>query len=303
MNKSLFFSFGELNIFWKIKFNLNIFNNLALISDTYKCLEFLNKFSPKELDEYCLIFIKNIFADGVKSEDVINQLYKAFVNNYRFTHLNENQKYLVGKKIFESLLMIFEFIDRGMKGFLSGDISYQLIKNAKEIIEKYTKEIEELETNFTKLGLDPKDFYDSFFKIEKKFYANNSTKNITFDYDLDSKSLIHPKHTYIVNLKVTQFFDSVQKQINIKDKINVKFEDVKNIIDKEKHNFHNLFNDLYNTLFESTVTNKLKTPVNGILYAQKENKHNLFRRQLILEDHAYDSSVKKYKESFLKLTE
>jgi hypothetical protein len=60
---------------------------------------------------------------------------------------------------------------------------------------------------------------------------------------------------------------------------------------------------MYNAIFEATVTNKLKTPVNGILYPQKENKHNLFRRQLILEDHAYESSLKKFKENFLKLTE
>lgn len=274
-----------------------------MVTDTHKCLEFLNKFSPKELDEYCLLFIKNIFAEGVNSENIVDLLHRAFDNNYKNLHLNQEQKLAVGKKIFESLLMIFEFIDRGMKGFLSGDLSYQLIKNAQEIIEKYSKELEELEKNFVILGLDPKDFYDSFFKIDKKFYSNNSTKNITFNYDLESKSSIHPSNTYVVNLKITQFFDTVQKQINIKDKINVKFEDVKNIIDKEKHKFHNLFNDMYNSLFEATVTNKLKTPINGINYPQKENKHNLFRRQLILEDHAYESSLKKFKESFLKLTE
>lgn len=274
-----------------------------MISETYKCLEFLNKFSPKELDEYCLIFIKNIFAEEIETTDIENMLYKAFDLNYNNLHLNQEQKQLVGKKIFESLLTVFEFIDRAMKGFLSGDLSYQLIKNAKDIIEKYHKDLEDLEKNFTQLGLDPKDFYDSFFKIDKKFYTNNSTKNISFDYNLDSKNNIHPSTSYVVNLKVTQFFDSVQKQINIKDKINVKFEDVKNIVDKEKHKFHNLFNDLYNDIFEATITNKLKTPVNGILHPQKENKHNLFRRQLILEDHAYDSSLKKFKENFLKLTE
>ena len=274
-----------------------------MVTETHKCLEFLNKFSPKELDEYCLIFIKNFFEEGVDSQQIVTFLHKSFDSNYKNLHLNQEQKHLVGKKIFESLLTIFEFMDRGMKGFLSGDLSYQLINNAKEIIDKYYKELEDLEKNFTQLGLDPKDFYDSFFTIDKKFYTNNSTKNITFNYNLESKSVIHPNNKYVVNLKITQFFDSVQKQINIKDKINVKFEDVKNIIDKEKHKFHNLFNDMYNAIFEATVTNKLKTPVNGILYPQKENKHNLFRRQLILEDHAYESSLKKFKENFMKLTE
>jgi hypothetical protein len=274
-----------------------------LVTETYKGLEFLIKFSPKELDEYCLIFIKNIFAEGVDSQHIVDLLHKSFDSNYKILHLNQDQKQVVAKKIFESLLILFEFMDRGMKGFLSGDLSYHLIKNAKEIIEKYHKELEDLEKNFTQLGLDPSDFYDSFFKIDKKFYTNNSTKNITFDYNMEGKSTIHPSNTYVVNLKVTQFFDSVQKQINIKDKLNVRFEDVKNIIDKEKHKFHNLFNDMYNAIFDVAVTNKLKTPVNGILYPQKENRHNLFRRQLILEDFAYESSLRKFKESFLKLTE
>lgn len=276
---------------------------LGLIIETHRATEFLNKFSPKELDEYCLIFIKNIFADGIKADQIINMLYEAFNENYKNLHLNSEQKLAVGKKIFESLLSIFEFMDRAMKGFLSGDLSYQLIKNANEIIDKYLKEIEDMEKNFLSLGLNPKDFYDSFFKIDKKFYANNSTKNLVFSYEMDSKSPMHPNSVYVVNLKITQFFDTVQKQINIKDKVNVKFEDVKNIIDKEKHKFQNIFNDMYNSIFESAVTNKLKTPYHGILFPEKENKNNLFRRQLILEDHAYESSLKKFKESFLKLTE
>ena len=282
-------------------FFLNII--LALISDTYKSSIFLNKLSPKELDEYCLIFIQNIFAKNSKPENVINLIAEAFDNNYKNIPLNIDEKLSVAKKIFESLLIIYEFVDRGMKGFLSGDLSYQLIKISKEIIEKYLNELEEFEKNFINLGLDPKDFYDSFFKIDKKFYLNNSTKNISFNYDIESKDALHPNNVYVVNLKITQFFDTVQKKINIKDKVNVKFEDVKNIIDKEKHKFHNLFNDMYNNIFEATVTNKLKTPYHGILYPEKENMHNLFRRQLILEDHAYESSLKKFKENFLKLTE
>lgn len=190
-----------------------------------------------------------------------------------------------------------------MKGFLSGDISYQLIKSSKEIIEKYIIEIEILEKNFSDSGLDPNDFYDSFFKIDKGFYTNNSAKNLTFNYELESDGLISKEKKYVVNLKTTQFFDSVQKQIKIKEKKNVKFEDIKNIIDKEKHKFHTIFNDMYNSIFDSTVTNNLKTPHFGIKFPHKENKDNLFRRQLILEDHAYESSLRKFKESFLKLTE
>ena len=67
--------------------------------------------------------------------------------------------------------------------------------------------------------------------------------------------------------------------------------------------FQNIFNDMYNSIFELTITNKLKTPQNGIKFPHKENKQNLFRRQLILEDHAYDSSLRKFKEGFLKLNE
>ncbi len=251
-----------------------------------------------------MIFIDNLFLDDSSPEKIISLINEAFSNNNtQKEHLNIEKKQNIAKYIFESLLKIFEFADRGMKGFLSGDISFKLIKSSKEIIEKFIIEIEDLEKNFVELGLDPNDFYDSFFKIDSKFFLNNNTKNLCFNYEIEGKDDLSPYNAYVVNLKTTQFFDTVQKQIKIKEKKNINFEDVKNIIDREKHKFQNIFNDMYNSIFELTITNKLKTPQNGIKFPHKENKQNLFRRQLILEDHAYDSSLRKFKEGFLKLNE
>lgn len=264
-----------------------------------------------DIEQYCLIFINNIFQEDSKPEKIIDLLQKEFsLRNINKDHLTPEKLNLIATSIFNSLMQIYEFADRGMKGFLTGDISYNLIKSCKEIIEIYIKEIEILENNFVKLNLDPNDFYNSFFKIDNNFYLNNSSKNLCFNYEIESSNAITQTNNsvYVVNLKSTQFFDRVQKQIKLKnidnDNKNVlKFEDIKNIIDKEKHRFHNIFNDMYNAIFEQTVTKKLKTPLNGIKFPHKENKDNLFRRQLILEDHAYDSSLRKFKESFLKLTE
>jgi len=283
----------------KKKFNFLI----ALITETYNSSRFLNHLNASEIDEYCLIFIKNIFLEDSSPEKIINLIHKAFENNSKKEHLNPEKKQNMAKNIFESLLKIYEFADRGMKGFLSGDISYQMIKATKETIEKYIIEIEDLEKNFVEMGLDPNDFYDSFYKIDKNFFSNNTTKNLSFNYEIEGKDALFPHNNYVVNLKTTQFFDTVQKQIQIKEKKYVKFEDIKNIIDREKHKFQNIFNDMYNSIFQLTVTNNLKTPLYGIKFPQKENKQNLFRRQLILEDHAYDSSLRKFKENFIKLTE
>lgn len=259
-----------------------------------------------------MIFINNIFLDDAKPEKIIELLQLEYSSrNQNKSHLTEDKLKLIGTSIFNSLMQIFEFTDRGMKGFLSGDICYNLIKSSKEVIEVYIKEIENLENNFLNLNLDPNDFYDSFFKIDNNFFMNNTSKNLCFNYEIEGKNLLQTNSVYVVNLKTTQFFDRVQKQIKIKNKKNsnedtkniVKIEDVKNIIDKEKHRFHNIFNDIYNSIFERSVTKKLKTPQNGIKFPHKENKDNLFRRQLILEDYAYDSSLRKFKESFLKLTE
>lgn len=255
------------------------------------------------MDEYCLIFINNIFLEDSNPEKIINLINQKFNEDFKKEHLNPEKKQSFAKFIFKSLLNIFEFTDRGMKGFLSGDLSHQLIKSSKEIIEKFIIEIEDLEKNFVDLGLDPNDFYDSFFKIDNKFYQNNSSKSLTINYEMERENPLNKNKVYVVNLKTTQFYDSVQKQIRIKENKNVKFEDIKSIIDREKHKFHNIFNDMYNSIFENTVTNKLKTPHFGIKFPHKENKDNLFRRQLILEDHAYDSSLRKFKESFLKLNE
>ena len=68
------------------------------------------------------------------------------------------------------------------------------------------------------LGLDPNDFYDSFFKIDNTFYQNNSTKNLCFNYEIEGENSLSNHTVYVVNLKTTQFFDTVQKQIKIKEK-------------------------------------------------------------------------------------
>src|SRR5690606_33386659 len=53
-------------------------------------------------------------------------------------------------------------------------------------------------------------------------------------------------------------------------------------------------NNLYNHLQELSFVNNLKTPVNGILYPTKENSHNLFRRQLIIEQGTFDDATEEY---------
>lgn len=198
------------------------------------------------------------------------------------------------KRVLNSLLLIWEFLDRGMKGFLTGDISYHLLNNSKGIIEKYLSELESVESEFVSIGVDPDDFYESFFKIDHQFYKNNKANNLVLDLSkyFENQGVHYKRLLYFVNIKHTQFFDIFKSKIKIKieEEAQSKIDEatIKAHLNEKKNKIQTVFNDMYNELSEMGIVNELKTPFYGIQYPSKENKHNLFRRQLLIEEGTFD---------------
>lgn len=177
-----------------------------------------------------------------------------------------------------------------MKGLLTGDITPHFIRGAVQIINKFSSELGKIEEEFKAFGLNPHDFYESFFKIDNKFFVNNSSKNIAMNLSkhFENEGALSKRLLYYVNLKHTQFFDLFKTKLILKENKDIKVDEVKKIITKKKNNVQNIFNELYNSISDLILVNKLKTPQNGIKFPDLENKHNLFRRQLIIEEGCFE---------------
>lgn len=259
-----------------------------MISESYDAIKYLNTYTPDLVDNICKVFINEFFH---RSEKEIQELFmEEFKKDQIFKNKNENYLKVEAKKLLNSLLLTYEFLDRGMKGFLTGDLSYHLISKCPEIFEKYTLELNNIEEEIKEIGLNPKDFYESFFKINKKFYENNTADKLSISLmkQKEKEKIFTQKFLYYVNLKNTYFMDSLAKlDIKHNGQISDKIDDI-----KLRVQFN--FNELYNEIYDNGITNVLKTPFHGIPHPTKENKNNLFRRQLIIEEGSFENSKEDY---------
>jgi hypothetical protein len=214
--------------------------------------------------------------------------------------MSEDQLRILATSITTSFNTVYEFIDRGMKGLLSGDITSNLIINMKQIFEKYQSEIDQMEEDLKSHGVKINSFYNLFFKIDKNFFKINTAKNISLNLSkhFEDQGIHTKKLLYYVNLKQTQFFDLYNN--NAFSKL-TEGKPVEEKIQNQKRYFQSLLNDLYNEIMESAVMNILKTPFYGIKFSANENKHNLFRRQLMVEEGCFESANKDFTKIFTSM--
>jgi hypothetical protein len=101
---------------------------------------------PREVLEECLeIFRSNLFSISGRKQVptlIFNVLDKQLQHEYsesqvsetdltikRFISLSGQENlYEVSKKVYESMQVVLEFMDKGIKGLLTGDMSYDLVK-------------------------------------------------------------------------------------------------------------------------------------------------------------------------------
>jgi len=276
-------------------------NFKTLIVSAQKSIRYLNTLPTDKIPILCDIFFQECFSSDYKTmlslfEKEVAQIYK-----------NKDNEYIkpVAETIKTAFLTVYEFINRGMKGLLSGDISFNLIVKSTEVFEKHLKELKIIEEEFKKLGLDPNDFYESFFKIDDSFFKNNSSKKLTLNLSkhFEREGVHTERLLYYVNLKHTQFLDLLQTKIFVKNGDKLDKEQLTKILETKKIAVQHIINELYNEITDICIVNMLKTPINGILHKDSENQHNLFRRQLIIEEGSFDSAHNSFIKIFSSLQE
>lgn len=256
-------------------------NFKTLVLQTQEAVIRLLRYTPDFIEKCCIIFVENVLSNQTsKCEELIQTKLKKSKTESRM--------------IVNNLTIVYEFLDRGMKGFLTGDVSYHLIANSKEIIDKYLNELQLIESELNNLGIDPERYYDCFFRIDlKNFYKNNPTKHLVMNLakhmentDGNAKS----KLLYNVNFQTIFFSIKPNGKIKIKKKSDLLVDEkkIKKDLNDIKNKLQTKFNDMYNDILDNCIPNKLRTPFHGLLYPHLENKQNFFRRQLYIEEGSFE---------------
>lgn len=313
------------------------FKNLLL--DCNSSLNFLSRtFNPSDLIIMCKIFHENIIKTKNMMENE-NSIYIRFLKYFKESNLKNEDLEEFTQKCIKSYIIIYEFLDRGMRGFLSGDITLTLIMKSSVILNESLEKIKKEEEFLMKIGVDPDDFYESFFKLDNHFFELNDSSNITMNLSefLEDKGVFKKKLLYYVNLKHVQLCNDFKFKYNLSLKNNneginkqttnneiltdskmnlfeiyseennnlkineIALEEVKEILNKKKLIIQDLINDIYNEISDNCIINPLKTPNLGILYAQNESQKNLFRRQIMIEENSFDRASYDFTKIFSSL--
>ena len=88
-------------------------NYQRLIEDTYRSVKFLNSIELNVLEECLQVFRDNIFRRERSPSQFISILEENGVQN----------TVKMAKEMYHSMQIILEFMDKGMKGLLTGDLS------------------------------------------------------------------------------------------------------------------------------------------------------------------------------------
>lgn len=133
-------------------------NYQRLISDCHESVKFLNKLPMGVLEESLQIFRQNIFnmADRKQIPTFIykvleNELENEAIEGSGSSASEENSQafkemvmvkydknlYKIAQEIYNSLQVTLEFMDKGMKGLLTGDLSVYVIQQIQTSIEKF----------------------------------------------------------------------------------------------------------------------------------------------------------------------
>lgn len=122
-------------------------NYFQLILDTYQSAKLLNSLDLGVLDEALGMFRENLFiypdfGRKATTKSIALLIEKeassqpADSNIGRILHAYNGNSTALARDIFSSSQVVLEFLDKGMKGLLSGDLSSFAVKEIQRVIEK-----------------------------------------------------------------------------------------------------------------------------------------------------------------------
>ena len=164
----------------------------------------LNSLDLGVLEEVLAVFREHLFEDRAQGKRKIRGIFRR-----------EGEEKLA-KEVYSSLQIVLEFMDKSMKGLLSGDLSTFGLKTIQTSISKHLPRMEHLQKQIQELG-QKEDFY---FTIDKGVYSMNAP-----EYRQNEEMVVYDpsaaKKTARLNSQNKYFQHNEEKQLMFQDPGNV----------------------------------------------------------------------------------
>ena len=182
------------------KSKLGIFNiHLDLIVDTYEWVKFLNLIHYNAMENWLSIFREDIFNNEKRNEIVnkfINVLNKDLpkVQLSRFT---KKQIWEIAERIIQSLTVIMEFMDKGIKGLLTGDLTIYMLQKIEATLEKLYNKLTQTSKELESLLLKREEAH----KLYNVMQGYQSLSSNAFNFNSKGEK-INSKNVYLPSIGI-----------------------------------------------------------------------------------------------------
>ena len=264
--------------------------------------------------EKCIAVFREDIFKSEKRDQIIDKfiaVFKEYLPAESRKKFSSSQMRELAEGTLQSLTVVMEFMDKGIKGLLTGDLSIYTLQSIQSALEKYHSKLvmssEELEALLEKRN--------EATKLHKMIQNFESPANNSFN-ERDPQ-LVALQNVYLPDIGIdlpmrskdaSAYLSSRVSAAEIakmKEKYNTLQNNLKEDIDRKKTETSTIINDIYNEIAETAFSlDKYRIPYHGIKYPEYENPINLFQRQLKIEELSFELSHAKYKntlESLIKI--
>lgn len=284
-----------------------------MILDTYECVKFLNLIHYNAMEKCLSIFREDIFSNE-KRHKIVSKFIAVLNSDLPKTQLSrftKKQITEIAERIIQSLTVVMEFMDKGIKGLLTGDLTIYMLQKIESTLEKFSNKLVIVSSELESL-LKKREEALKLFKLMQDYQSLGSShsgqnlkgsKTMNKNVYLPSIGIDIPMTSNDLN-SIMQGDDSDTKSNLLSNHMQVQ-KQLKEEIDKKKDESNLVINEIYNEITETAFSlDKYRVPYYGIKNPELENPINLFQRQLKIEELSFELSHAKYKntlESLIKM--
>jgi DNA-directed RNA polymerase len=226
---------------------------------------------------------------------------------------------LLASDIAKACQILLEFMDKGMKGLLSGDLSALAVREIQKQIEAHLPKLLDLEGELASVQSKQalrvqKQVYEHYLRIEpgklsqaaklklEQFQGSEYTlgnlssmkRAAKMDEAVNFTGVEQQRLSGFQDLENLQQFLSQKQVADLKEESQQAEKRVQKVLEKTNEVINGLYDAVAQKVFQ---LDSFLIPYHGIPQPQKENPMNLFKRQLKIEELSFELAHKKYQQS------
>jgi len=90
--------------------------------------------------ENCITVFRNNIFDSNKRDSIVDEFKEVFIRDLpkqTIDKFNQSQIQELSERVLQSLTVVMEFMDKGIKGLLMGDMSIYMLQSIEATLDKY----------------------------------------------------------------------------------------------------------------------------------------------------------------------